>query len=278
MNGRSILAFASLLALLPVRGLKPEAETNRITVAFWNVYNLFDTIDDPLKKDEEFTPTGKFKWTEEKLAAKIKSLSAILEELDADIVGLAEVENIEVLRRLGLAAGYPYAYLIEREDARGIDVGILSRKALKDVRNSGSGRGYLLGTYRGITFAFTHWKSKLGANTGKKRLENASFAKNLGPPVLLLGDFNEDPNEPARKTLPSLNLINLIADDHCRSFVEKSKWICIDGAYANPGNCELGADAEIVRLPRMMRGKKPDLAFSDHFPVLAHVNSCDQGN
>lgn len=274
----ALLTLVCLLFLTSTEEVRPDPGSDRITVAFWNVYNLFDTVDDPQKQDEEFTPGGKFKWTEENLSAKIQALARILNELDADIVGLAEVENMAVLRRLGDAAGYRHAYLIEREDARGIDVAILSRKELSNVRNSGPGRGYIVGTYRGTDFAFAHWKSKLGSRTQARRLGNAAHAKTLKPPFLLLGDFNEEPSEPARQSLAPFGLIDLIERTACASFLEKSKWICIDGAYIGPGKCRMNAQAKVVRLPAMMVGKKPDLAYSDHFPVLVEMNTCDQGN
>ncbi|MBL8018115.1 MAG: endonuclease/exonuclease/phosphatase family protein [Leptospirales bacterium] len=274
----ALLTLVCLLYLTFTEEARPDPGSDRITVAFWNVYNLFDTVDDPLKQDEEFTPTGKFHWTEERLSTRIEALASILTELDADIVGLAEVENMTVLKRLGQAAGYRYAYLIEREDARGIDVGILSRKELSNVRNSGPGRGYIVGSYRGTDFAFTHWKSKLGSRTQARRLSNAAHAKTLKPPYILLGDFNEEPSEPARQSLGSIGLMDLIERTACASFLEKSKWICIDGAYMKPGKCRMNAQARIVRLPAMMVGKKPDPAYSDHFPVLAETNTCDQGN
>ena len=33
-----------------------------IRVGVYNVENLFDTIDDPNKADEDFTPSGKLQW------------------------------------------------------------------------------------------------------------------------------------------------------------------------------------------------------------------------
>ena len=38
-----------------------------LSVTFWNVENLFDTIDDPAIRDDEFTPAGKLQWTPERL-------------------------------------------------------------------------------------------------------------------------------------------------------------------------------------------------------------------
>ena len=34
-------------------------------IAFYNVENLFDLVDNPLTLDDEFTPTGTKLWTEE---------------------------------------------------------------------------------------------------------------------------------------------------------------------------------------------------------------------
>ena len=39
-----------------------------LRVAWWNLENLFDTIDDPISRDLEFTPAHG--WTEEAYAAK----------------------------------------------------------------------------------------------------------------------------------------------------------------------------------------------------------------
>ena len=37
-----------------------------LMIAFYNVENLFDTLDDPNKKDEEFTPSGEKQWNSER--------------------------------------------------------------------------------------------------------------------------------------------------------------------------------------------------------------------
>jgi len=54
-------------------------------------------------------------------------VAAVLEALDADAVLLQEVEDLPLLGRLALRAGYPEARLLDGNDPRGIDVGLLSR-------------------------------------------------------------------------------------------------------------------------------------------------------
>ena len=49
------------------------------TVAFYNVENLFDTIDDPNNTwDEARTPKGEDKWTDKKYEIKLNNLAKVL--------------------------------------------------------------------------------------------------------------------------------------------------------------------------------------------------------
>ena len=49
------------------------------TIAFYNVENLFDTVDDPNNGwDEAMTPKGQDKWTEKKYKTKINNLSKVI--------------------------------------------------------------------------------------------------------------------------------------------------------------------------------------------------------
>ena len=50
-----------------------------IRTAWWNLENLFNTVDDPISADLEFTPENG--WTDEAYAAKKKNLAAALNEL-----------------------------------------------------------------------------------------------------------------------------------------------------------------------------------------------------
>jgi hypothetical protein len=50
-----------------------------IRVAWWNLENLFDTVDDPISRDFEFTPAAG--WTPQAYQAKKQNLAAVLNEL-----------------------------------------------------------------------------------------------------------------------------------------------------------------------------------------------------
>src|SRR3970040_2085899 len=72
-----------------------------IAVAFWNLQNLFNTIDDPEKQDEEFLPNSELEWTEDRLDKKMYNLSRVIRMMNnengPDLLGVCEVENQAVL-------------------------------------------------------------------------------------------------------------------------------------------------------------------------------------
>ena len=105
-------------------------------IVFYNVENLFDTFDDPLTRDDEFTPQGAKHWTRERYMTKLRKLSEALDSIGGGklplVVGLAEVENRKVLEDLTektvLADGQYGIVHCDSPDARGIDVALLYRK------------------------------------------------------------------------------------------------------------------------------------------------------
>ena len=72
-----------------------------LVVAFWNLENLFDTIDDPEKNDKEWLPHGEKEWTEERLDKKFYNLARVIRSMNSnngpDLLGVCEVENQAVL-------------------------------------------------------------------------------------------------------------------------------------------------------------------------------------
>lgn len=109
-----------------------------ICILFWNVENLFDSFDDPLKNDNEFLPGAERHWTWKRFEAKRDGLAQTIVavadetgELPA-LVGLAEVENrlvvSQLVRKTMLSdLGYEFVHR-ESRDERGIDVALLYRK------------------------------------------------------------------------------------------------------------------------------------------------------
>jgi hypothetical protein len=73
-----------------------------INVAFWNLGNLFDTADDPVSDDFDFTAARG--WTPATQQAKARNLAAVIDAMFAgtgpDLLGVCEVENEPTLQQL----------------------------------------------------------------------------------------------------------------------------------------------------------------------------------
>ncbi len=187
------------------------ADTN-ISIVWWNVANFFDTIDDPKKND---TVVNKQDYQE-----KISLVSGVIKDLDGDIIGLTEVENIAVLKLLASETGYQYYYLIEGNDPRGIDIAMMSRfEAVYYRSNKDLAVPYSVNynykfsrdcpeakfVINGVEFfvVLAHLKSKYGKDQydEEKRVAQAkgiitiigniyNYDPKKKPPVIVLGDFN----------------------------------------------------------------------------------------
>ena len=132
MRHRTPQLAASLLCLTLCFNLMAQEAQRTFSAAWWNVENLFDTRNDPNTNDDEFTPRGELHWTQRKMWDKIHGIYKTVVMMDMpDAVGLAEVENKQVLRNLcqgtPLAqAGYRYLHY-DSPDRRGIDCALLYR-------------------------------------------------------------------------------------------------------------------------------------------------------
>jgi endonuclease/exonuclease/phosphatase family metal-dependent hydrolase len=101
-----------------------------IRVAWWNLQNLFDTVDDPISADLEFTAAEG--WTPDVYAAKVANLAAAIAELHGgdgpELLGVCEVEGDDVLAELLAATGNAHLQVVRDEsgtsDMRGIDVSL----------------------------------------------------------------------------------------------------------------------------------------------------------
>jgi hypothetical protein len=109
------------------------------TVAFYNFENLFDTINDPITNDEEWTPTGEQHWNTKKYHQKLENLARVLAEIGTDensnsptFIGGVEIENQSVLEDLikqPKLIGKDYGIIhFDSPDKRGIDVALLYQK------------------------------------------------------------------------------------------------------------------------------------------------------
>ena len=76
-------------------------------VGFYNLENLFDTINDPNITDGEFTPEGANQWNTEKYMTKLHNMAYAISTIGLDytpdgvaVLGVSEVENRHVLEDL----------------------------------------------------------------------------------------------------------------------------------------------------------------------------------
>lgn len=200
-------------------------------VAFWNVENFYDTINEPTKNDEEFLPNGLNRWTSERYWKKIDRLGEVISQIGTDVnpdgpavIGLAEIENINVLNDLvknpQISARNYKPILIEGPDRRGVDVALLynpkyfkltsakSYRLSDPTDTSFASRDQLLvsGTLDGETMHFivAHWPSRRGGE--KRSRPKRELAAKLGrhiidslqkadpaSKVIYMGDLNDDP-------------------------------------------------------------------------------------
>ena len=119
----------------------PETDpvTNQPTIAFYNVENLFDTIDDPENGgDNEFLPTAAKQWTVERYEHKLNNIAKVIKGMNYPIVmGLCEVENekvVEDITKEALLSDYQYAVVHEQSpDHRGIDVALIYQPSVFEL-------------------------------------------------------------------------------------------------------------------------------------------------
>ena len=173
-----------------------------LTVGFWNVENLFDLVDDPNKKDDEFSLGGRKNVQQEIYDLKIKHSAEVLLDLNVDILGLCEVENFTVLEDLNRSYQMrDYAIIhYDSPDERGIDnalmydeshFSILSSRPIKNrLKNGKRTRDilYVVGDFNGkmLHLFVNHWPSNYGGREKAipKRTSTAELVITLMPDFL----------------------------------------------------------------------------------------------
>ncbi len=195
-----------------------------ITCAFWNAENLFDLYDDSEKSDEEFALGGRKNCTQEIFDLKLKNLTEVLSDLNADILGLCEVENRFVLDQLNASyTGRDYSIVhMDSPDERGIDVAllydpemirVLSTEAIHvNLPDGGATRDILyvrgMKAEHELHLFVNHWPSKYGGVEKTIPLRAATaetlrgfidgiFENDINADIIIMGDLNDEPFEPS---------------------------------------------------------------------------------
>ena len=223
-----------------------EVLDHELFATFYNVENLFDTIDDPNTRDNEFLPTSEKKWDTYKYNYKISQLNKVFANMIKDqndnqlpeIIGLCEVENkvvIEDLLKSDVFKNHNYKIIHEDSpDGRGIDCAILVDKKINILKidfivinNPNEERPtrdivYANLEYNGktINVYINHWPSRWGgqeasnhkrvfvSNVLRKHINKNSSKNDFN---LIMGDFNDYPdNESLSDILVKKDLDNLM--------------------------------------------------------------------
>lgn len=309
-----------------------------ITVMTYNVENLFDSTHDEGTVDWTYLPLafkqgspevqkycaamspGKFKedclnldWTESIYRKKLVNIATVIKSVGGkkagpDIVVLEEVENIGVLDEMANNAlsglGYRYRALIEGDDSRGIDIGVISRYPIDSARHHSTFmNGKKLKT-RGVlevevnvkgkkvVIFGNHWPSQ--SNPVAQRIASAELVAALasqksGEVILAVGDFNTissdspypfdrlvgfvDSESEARKVNP-----NVYPGTYCF----KGNWNSLDKIFVSRNSkvTPQWNTYNIIAEPWMLKPGKKEFkeplpfdeksgaGYSDHLPVV----------
>jgi hypothetical protein len=187
-------------------GVTGQAPVKAGLIAFYNLENLFDTLDTPDVFDEEFTPEGPNKWTGNRYKEKLNNMAQAISRIGEEegwnggpaILGVSEIENRSVLEDLIAhpllkASNYQIVHF-DSPDRRGVDVGLLYRPRFFRVTAADSyelllhndqderiyTRDQLLvsGIYDGepMHFIVGHWPSRSGGELTTRPRRNAAAA------------------------------------------------------------------------------------------------------
>ncbi len=237
-----LIVFIITLIFHSLTGQSNQAKI--ATIGFYNLENLFDTERDTSIRDEEFTPEGKKRWTNDKYQEKLVNMAYVISQMGTDlapqglsILGVSEIENRKVLEDLVKQSSIAHRdYKIihyDSPDDRGIDVGLLynplhfepdtsyvkelilmegaERKNTRDIL-------VVTGDLDGekMTFLVNHWPSRRGgqSSSAHKRNKAAMLCREiidslqiLDPKhkIYVMGDLNDNPNnDSVKKYLKSL--------------------------------------------------------------------------
>ncbi|MFT4152374.1 endonuclease/exonuclease/phosphatase [Parafilimonas sp.] len=202
-------------------------------IAFYNLENFYDTVDNPNTNDEDFLPAGVKNYNGKVYQEKVQHLATVISQIGTDInpdgiafIGVAEIENDTVLNDLihhPLLKERNYGMVhYDSRDIRGVDVALLYNPAYFTVisskklfvplpegaKTSAFTRDILWvkGVLNGDTvYVFVnHWPSRVG---GEQRSASGRFAAaqvnkrfidsiekyKPNAKIIVMGDLNDDP-------------------------------------------------------------------------------------
>jgi hypothetical protein len=206
-------------------------------IGFYNLENLYDTINNPMVDDEEFLPNSARQYNSHIYLDKLDRLSDVVSQMGTDItpdglalLGVAEIENDTVLTDLARTpklAKRKWKFVhYDSPDRRGVDVALFYNPKYFSVLHSeplfvqlpGGSKDafftrdilYVKGILDGDTIHVfvNHWPSRSGGEERSiparaaaagtaKKRIDSLMAINPATKVVLMGDLNDDPVSPS---------------------------------------------------------------------------------
>jgi endonuclease/exonuclease/phosphatase family metal-dependent hydrolase len=220
-------------------------------IGFYNVENLFDTINTPGIYDEDWTPDGANQWNSEKYWEKTDRIAEVIQKMATEatpdglaIIGLAEIENNAVVEDVVAnerikGRNYQVVHYFG-PDRRGIDVALIYQPSYFTVTASKSyrltvadnprfrTRDQLLvsGDFLGerIHVIVAHWPSRRGGEKRSRpmRVKAAELSMHIvdsllnddpNAKVIFMGDLNDDPvNVSVRQVMRSKDKVEQVKE------------------------------------------------------------------
>ena len=248
------------------------ADAKSIIVGFYNFENYYDTTNQLNVADEEFLPNSpkqynsvRFKNKSSQLASVIYGIGKINNANGISLLGIAEVENKMVLKKLAdepMIRKYNYQFLhFDSKDSRGIDVALMYQPAhfkpyqyrsysLSDAthfttyatRDILYVQGLLDKTW--VHILVNHWPSRRGGEnaSAEKRFWAARVCKRIIDSIenrdpkakfIVMGDFNDNPNNKSLKHLKMYNPFLKLFNRGLGSMAYRDSWSLFDQILLN---------------------------------------------
>ena len=244
-----------------------QSDDKELFSVFYNVENLFDTIDNPNTRDNEFLPKSEKKWDTYRYNYKLNQLDKVFSEIVKkenenrlpDIIGLCEVENklvIDDLLKTETFKNHTYKIIHKQSpDGRGIDCALLVDEKFEVLNSdfikinnpieSRATRDIVFGKLKFknqiINVFVNHWPSRWGgqeasnhkrvfvAEVLRKYIDNNTLESDFN---LIMGDFNDYPtNESLAEVLVKDDLVNLMSKSNVSgrgSYNYRGNWDWLD--------------------------------------------------
>jgi len=294
-------------------------------VAFYNCENYYDTTNQLSVNDEEFLPNSNKGYSATRYIQKTNQLSKVLFGLGQlgtreglALLGVAEIENQYVLQNViqsNAIRKYQYKYIhFNSSDPRGIDVALIYQPrfftpyqyktfSLKDASHfqTYATRDILLVKgqlqQQWVYILVNHWPSRRGgSNLAKKnRIWAASRCKRIMDSVnlvdknaywIVMGDFNDNPNNKSLRTLKLNNPFMPLFQQGQGSLAFRDSWnlfdqILLSANWNEPKSVLTNYKSVIYKTRDMIENQGKYIGYpkrtwngdqfrggySDHFPV-----------